>query len=486
MKNRYLSRRQFLAVSAALTTSFTACAAPVARTGGPELPGPRAEAVGLTYWKSLSGPRHEAQARLVEVFNTQRSDVRVSMEHVGEYGPAADKLRLALAGGTPPDVMLLGTNAEMPYFARLGVLQELDGFARGGATGAGDTDGFYPGFVRDSRFACTGASGPSSGGYDCPHPDGALYQLPFARSTPLLYANLNLLRSAGLPETLPATWPTFLETAQQLLHHTRRPGDDASALNTVTNEASGSARRPERSETRSALAYGAGNSWWEFQSALWAFGGAFSDTRRAVRIGEPASMGAVQFFADLVHRHRVALATKNAPAEFLRGNIAFLTTSTANLTQLVDGASFRVGVAPPPGMPGREIALPGGGAGLSILRPVARRAKEKAWELLSFLTSSESTAFFAQATGYTPVRPAAMASPVLAGFLDRYPAARVALAQQERVRAADAVLAAPGANTLIQGALEAVLFDGAPVPATCDALATALRGAAEQGQTGGR
>ncbi|CAA9287344.1 MAG: hypothetical protein AVDCRST_MAG77-4393 [uncultured Chloroflexi bacterium] len=469
MREQFLSRRRLLAAGAALTTTISACAAPSGGTGGPELAGRRAEPVSLTYWKSLSGPRHEAQARLVEAFNAQRGDVRVSMEHVGEYGPAADKLRLALAGGTPPDVMLLGANTEMPYFARLGVLQELDGFARGAGGARGDAlDGLYPGFVRDSRFACTGTSsgaGSAAGTGDaCPHPDGALHQLPFARSTPLLYANLDLLRSAGLPETLPATWPDFLETAQHLLHHTRRSGAEDSALSTV----------------HSALAYGAGNSWWEFQSALWAFGGAFSDARRVARIGEPASVRAVQFLADLVHRHRVALATKNAPAEFLRGNIAFLTTSTANLTQLVDGASFRVGVAPPPGMSGREAAVPGGGAGLSILRPVARRAREKAWELLTFMTSTESTAFFAQATGYTPVRPAAMESPALSGFLERYPAARVALAQQDRVRTADAVLAAPGVNTLIQDALQAVLFEGAAVPATCDALATALKRAAEQ------
>jgi ABC-type glycerol-3-phosphate transport system substrate-binding protein len=61
-----------------------------------------AQPVPLTYWKSLEGPRHEAQVKLTDDFNASRTDVPVSLEHVGAYAAAAEKLTAALAANTPP------------------------------------------------------------------------------------------------------------------------------------------------------------------------------------------------------------------------------------------------------------------------------------------------------------------------------------------------------------------------------------------------
>jgi len=410
----------------------------------------------LTYWKSLSGPRHDAQVRLVDAFNATQDQARVTLEHQGEYDALADKLRVALASGAPPDVAMLGTNADLPFFARLGVLQPLDDLAR--ADKSFRLEELSPGFLRDSRVAshASGASPAAS------RAEGTLFQLPFARSTPLLYANLNLLEAHGLPHTpdaLPASWTGFLDTAR-LLRARRITAQDG-----------------EAAPPAGPFAHGVGTSWWEFQSMLWSFGGAFSEGPRHVRIDSPASIDAVHYLADLVHRHRVTLATKNARGAFMSGEIALLITSSANLTQIEDAAPFTVGVAAVPRS--RERGVPGGGAGLSLLHAIPRRAKEHGWRFLTFMTSAESTVAFAQATGYAPVRPAAQAEPLLAALLERSPNTRTALAQVDRVRPVDAVLAAPFANRHIQAALDAVLFRGANVPDVCAQLAAQLRRAAE-------
>src|SRR5688572_33175578 len=75
--------------------------------------------VQLTYWKSLEGPRHDAQVKLTDDFNASRSDVKVSLEHVGNYDQAAQKLTAVLAANTPPDVMLTTVDTYLPGFARM-------------------------------------------------------------------------------------------------------------------------------------------------------------------------------------------------------------------------------------------------------------------------------------------------------------------------------------------------------------------------------
>ncbi len=379
----------------------------------------------LVYWKSLTGPRHDAQVRLVDAFNESQTAVRATLEHAGEYGPAAAKLRVALASGAVPDAMLLSVNTDLPAFARMGALQPLDALV----AREPERHRFYPTLLEDGRV------------------DRRLFQLPFARSVPLLFANQELLAGAGLREedASPATWDAYLDVCRRV--QVARPEEPVSGITT---------------------------SWWEFQSTLWSFGGAYSDQRGVPLTASPRSLAAFQFQADLVHRHGLAAATKQAQKEFLAGGRAFLTGSSASLTEIMDGAPFRAGAArlpaPASGGPG---GVPGGGAGLVLLEDSTRH--EAGWAFLRFMTSTESAAMFSGATGYSPVRPNALGRPEVQRLLARHPEAAVALGELSRMRPVDAVLAKPGASTHIQDALQQMLFDGAPVRQTCEALADALR-----------
>lgn len=424
-----LSRRALLGVAGAAPLALGACApAAVERVR------PAAPPVELSYWKSLSGPRHDAQVALVDRFNTQQSEARVTLEHAGEYNALSEKLRVALASGAPPDIVMLGSNADMPAFARIQALEPLEPLAAADKTFK--LDAFYPNFIKDSRAA------------------GTLFALPFARSVPLLFANRDHLRAAGLPDGLPTTWSALIDRGLTLMR-TRAAEDQVKAP---------------------YAAFGSGTGWWEFQPLLWAHGGAFSDERRTVTVDTPPSIAAAQLLSDVVHRHRIGVGTKNVIGDFQRGALTFFVTSTASLTQLVDGSSFDVGAAAVPALfDHTPIAIPSSGAGLSLIRGVPGRIQEKGWDFLRFMTNAESASFFARATGYTPVRPDAMRDPALAAFYDRSPGARTALAQLERVKPVDAVLSVPFANRRIEEFLEQILFAGAAVPAACAALATTLR-----------
>src|SRR5687768_14892171 len=92
---------------------------------------------------------------------------------------------------------MLGTNADLPAFAHINALEPLEPLVASDKTF--HLDHFSPGFIRDSHFG------------------DSLVQLPFARSVPLLVANVDHLRGAGLPETPPTSWPTLLERGHALM-----------------------------------------------------------------------------------------------------------------------------------------------------------------------------------------------------------------------------------------------------------------------------
>lgn len=381
--------------------------------------------VAVQYWKSLEGPRHDAQVKLTDDFNAKRSDVKVALEHVGAYALAAEKLTAALAANTPPDVMLLTVDQHMPAFARQGALLPLDEFAK--SDKSAQFDKYAPGFIKNGTVA------------------GKLYQIPFARSTPLLYFNKDHFKAAGLPETAPSTWDQLVEVGQKLTR--------AGVLQPASDE--------PHTRAMSAVSY-----WWSFQSMLWAFGGKYSDDKFNPAVAQTESVQALEFLSDTVKRHQVARAYKTAGAAqtaFLQGQLSIEIQSTANLTQIMQGAPFRVGAAFLPMK--KERAVPGGGAGLTIINSIPREKKEAGWEFMKFVTTTPNTIYFSQQTGYMVVRTDAGDQPEYKKFLADNPNAKVTFDQMQYVRTQDSIVEVPQVTPAIEAQMWQVLGeDKAPRP----------------------
>lgn len=430
------TRRQALRSAVVVGVGAIACGGP-APGGAPAAVsrlGPQGftfkQPVLLTYWKSLEGPRHDAQVKLTDDFNARRTDVRVSLDHVGAYAAAAQKLTASLAANTPPDVMLLTVDQHMPAFARQGALFALDDFVR--ADKSASFDKYVPGFIKNGTI------------------NGKLYQIPFARSTPLLYFNRDQLKAAGLPETAPSTYDQLLEISQKLVRAS------------VTQPDSNDGQR---------LAAPAAAYWWTFQSTAWAFGGRYSDDKFNSTVAQPETVAAMQFLADLVHRHRAGRAYRTSGASqtaFLQGQVAFLMVSTANLTQIEQGAAFRLGAAFMPSQ--KQRAVPGGGSGLCIMEAIAREKKEASWEFVKFMTTSPNTAFWSQATGYMVVRTDAATLPDYQRYLQASPNAKVTFDQMQYVRTQDSIVEVPQATPMIEAAMRQVLSEQVPAKTAFEEL----------------
>ncbi len=386
--------------------------------------------VQLTYWKSLEGPRHEAQVKLTDDFNAKRTDVNVSLEHVGAYAQAAEKLTASLAANTPPDVMLLTVDQHTPAFARQGALHPLDEFGK--SDKSAQFEKYAPGFIKNGTI------------------NGKLYQIPFARSTPLLYYNKDHLKAAGLPETPPSTWDQLVEIGQKLT----RAGIPQAASD------------EPRQRAAPSIAY-----WWGFQSMLWAFGGKYSDDKFNPTLTQPENILAMELLVDMVKRHQMARAYKApGPAQtaFMQGQLSFTIESTAQLTQNEKAATFRLGAAFLPAK--KERAVPGGGSGLTILNSIPREKKEAGWEFIKFVTNTPNTIYFSQQTGYMVVRTDAADQPDYKKFLAENPNAKVTFDQMQYVRTQDSIVEVPQATLTIEAAMWQILGEDKPVRQTFEEL----------------
>jgi sn-glycerol 3-phosphate transport system substrate-binding protein len=438
------------AAGALLATALAACAGAGQGTGvggGPPA-SPRLgangyafkEPVQLTYWKSLEGPRHDAQVKLTDDFNASRSDVKVSLEHVGAYAQAAEKLTAVLAANTPPDVMLLTVDTFMPGFARLGALHPLDEFAKADRSARMDT--YVQGFLKNGTI------------------NGKLYQVPLARSTPVLYFNKDHFRTAGLPETAPNTWDQVADAAQKLTRSGALQPDSADG---------------------SRLAFPVAGYWWTFQAATWAFGGRLSDDKFAPTVTQNETVQAMTFLADLVQRNRVARAYKTVgptSTAFQQGQLSFLVESTAVLSEVQSKTSARVGAAFMPQQ--KQRAVPGGGSGLSIINSIPAEKKEAGWEFMKFVTSTPNTVYFSKATGYMVVRADAEKNQEFQDYLKEVPNAKVTFDQMQYVRTQDSIGEVPGAPAAIEDSIRAVMVDGKNVKMVMDELQRTLTNLAQQ------
>lgn len=404
-----------------------------------------ARPVAIDYWKSLEGPRHDAQVKLTDDFNNSRTDVHVTLTHVGAYAQAAEKLTAALAASTTPDVMLLTVDSFGPNFARIGALSPLDDFLK--TDKAAQAEKYVQGFIKDSQI------------------NGKTYQIPFARSTPLLYFNKDHFKAAGLPETAPSTWQDLQDLSQKLVH--------AGVMQPFKDD--------QGNETR--FAFAVQPYWWTFQSMIWAFNGRFSDENFNVLVNSPQAVESMQYLTDMANRSRVGRGYKDsggsAQTDFVQGRLSLFCASTANLSQIEqDGSAFRVGAAFMPAF--RTRAVPGGGSGLAVLNASSLEKKQAGWEFIKWMTNTPNTVYWSQQTGYMPVRSDAADNATMKDFLAQHPNAKVTLDQAQYIKADDPIVGAPMATNMIEAAMAKAIVQQAPAKDIFEQLANDLKQAAGQ------
>jgi sn-glycerol 3-phosphate transport system substrate-binding protein len=412
-----MNRRQLLKGMGAVASmmALAACAptaAPGAATSSDSsAAAPAAEGVTVTLWSSFTGANGEAETALVEKFNEEfAGEVTLDYQFQGNYEETAQKLTAALQARTAPDISLLSDVWWFKFYLNQ-TLIPLDDLIT--AEGLDLTD-YQDSLINEGLR------------------QGAHYWMPFARSTPLFYYNKEKWEAAGLEDRGPETWMEFMEWAPNLVE-------------------------TEGDEIRSAFAHPNGASYiaWLFQGVVWQFGGKYSDPDFTMHMTDENTIRAGQFYYDTVHTFNWAVPSADPTADFIGGFTAAAMMSTGSMGGVKNNATFEWGTAFLPKE--TNFGCCTGGAGLAILTSCPEEERPAAMKYLSFATSLENTIFWAQNTGYMPVRKSALEDPTMVSYFEEFPQFKTAVEQLPLTQPQDSArVFVPNGDQIIGAGLERI------------------------------
>lgn len=308
--------------------------------------------------------------QMVDAYVARRAGTTV--EVIAQPEQFDEKLQVLLAAGSAPDVYYskpesYGYYVQRNHMASLSPLIKQDRY---------DTGDFFPGSVGQYQIR------------------GQVYALPRGYAPNTFYVNLELFKKEGAP--LPAfdwrdtawTWPRLVEVAQPL---TKRDGDQATQHAILP---------PLDFRDYASLVYSNGGELWDREG-------------KESRITQARAVEALQFAADLMHKHRVAptpaeLKQQNARARWTGRKVAMAQDSASRFGEW-RRAGLEFDVAVPARGAGANRVIAGGGVAYSLASASKRSAA--AWDLLKWMVSKEMQLVEVQAGIVFPPRRSIANSP---------------------------------------------------------------------------
>jgi len=370
----------------------------------------------------VDGALAKNMATLIKEFNDGHPGIKVTPVYTGSYDETLIKTRAAIKAGRPPAAAIMSANFlfELKLESEIQTLDDLI-----------KTDGKQPQQFMGQFFPAL-------------TPNAVINRevcgVPFHNSTPILYINAEHFKEAGLdPQNPPRTWDELVVAARAL---TKREGDRVSRWGIML---------PSSYDTcgwlLSALTMSNGGKYFNEE---WG-GEVYYDTA--------STLGAVQFWSDLVAKHKVQPAGELKAAAvttaFLAGQSSMMLNSTGSLTFVRSTAKFPVWV----GFVPKNVrnAAPIGGASLVIPAGVEGDRRKAAWTLINWLTSPEKSGWWSRSTGYFAPNMGAYDTPEMKEFVAQHPDAKIAIDQLAYAKPWFATYKTVPVRKAIEDELQAVL-----------------------------
>ena len=410
-----LSRRSLIGGSAALAAGagVAGLVRPSSAFAAPAVIQDSGSKVQVQYWTSFgTGVNGNAQTKLIADFNASQPDVEVVATPQESYEAIAQGLISGLQTGDVPD-MVLFSEAWWFRFYLANVLVDLNTLITEETNVADYVPTLYNEYQRN----------------------GGQYAIPFARSTPLLYYNTEMVEQAGLAGDVFAKWSNLQAAGQDLI------------------DGSGAER---------AFAFGsaAGYGSWFLQGTVWGFDGAYSDPDLNILLTEEGAVEAGEAMRNLVQTG-VAAAVADPSQDFLTRTTVATFASTGSLGTLTATAEFPFTTAFLPAE--YSFGCCTGGSGLALLNTAPEEVQQAGFQFIEYCTSTEMTSYWAQTTGYMPVRLSARDSEPMQAFFVENPNSKTAVDQLEQVQQVDSVMVAvPNGAQFIGQGWEQILVNNVP------------------------
>jgi sn-glycerol 3-phosphate transport system substrate-binding protein len=375
------------ALGAALAVPAAAALGSVARAASPT-------EIDLFFPVPVQGNLANKMRELIEHFNAEHPDVKVTAVYTGSYDDTNLKTRAAIKAGRPPAAVIMSANFVREYV----INEDADPFdpliEHTGKTPDAFMDEFWPALKPNAVIG------------------RRVYGIPFQNSTPLLYYNVSAFTEASLdPDHPPANWVDWIAAAKAL-----------------TKTAGGQTQRW-------GLMFPATYDYcgWIVSGLTMSNGGQYfnHDYGGEVYYNAPSTLGTLALVDAMVNRLKVAppgVSDANAcTSAFFAGHTAMMVLSTGSLSFVRENMKlpYRVAFMPK----NVRNAAPIGGASLILPKGNSPERQAAAWTLISWLTSPAIAGEWSRFTGYFAPRKAAYDLAEMKEYLQQHPDAKVALDQ---------------------------------------------------------
>lgn len=373
-----------------------------------------AKKVELKFWHAMTRHREKVLNELIERFNKTHPDIKVTPVQIksrdprmgNNYNALYKKILENLARKTPPDVSQVYENW-VCQLIDIGVIIPVGNYV-------GKPDGIPKSEIEDLVPVFREANSYQ----------GKLWTLPFNKSIYVLYYNKGIFKSVGAQP--PKTWDDFKQVAKKL---TKRQGK-----NTI----------------RYAIAFRPSVDL--FGHYLYAYGGDFISGNKAV-FNSSVGIKDLQFWVDMVHKDRTALASFNDRRDFMAQKSAMYIDTTSRIGTFKRKVKFNWGVAMLPKGTTRKYSF--AGTNLAIFSHLSLEKKKAAIQFVRFMSSKESTIYWALSTGYLPVKKSAINSPQYKAQLKKDPRYKVGVEALKYAKVQPKV----AAWEMIRGIVDDAMFD---------------------------
>jgi multiple sugar transport system substrate-binding protein len=316
-------------------------------------------ATGNVSWMYSANPQTSGFDRIEEAFRAKFPSVKLEVLHTpDDYD---NKLLAMYSAGNPPDVLRLNDDYIKGYKVR-NLIAALDLYLK--ASGV-KRDDYYPAV------------------YDFPVQDGKHYAWFLGANPRLIFYNADLFRKAGVPLP-PAKWEPsgwtfdhFVDVAKRLTQLTASPPVYGASLYDDTGN-----------EQTFSINNGSPT-------------GIYSKDGLKFTLADPPGYEAIQWIADLTHKHRVqptrqvASDNRGIGAMFNNQLLAMRFTNTTSILDMRRNAAFTWDVAPVPMKAKRMMEA----SIQTYALAVGAKNPDNGWRLLHFFTDQEVARIFID-TGY--------------------------------------------------------------------------------------
>jgi sn-glycerol 3-phosphate transport system substrate-binding protein len=356
---------------------------------------PARAATELAWWHAMSGQLGRQLEKLAADFNASQSDYRVVPSYKGNYTETVTAAIFAFRSRGQPAIVQVNEIATATMMAAKGAV--------------------YPVFelMREEAEAFSPAAYlPAVTGY---YTDiaGNMLSFPFNASTPILYYNKTLFRSAGLnPEIAPKTWPEVGVAAKRLLA-AGAPCGFTTAWPSWVNVENFSAYHNLPIATKS---------------------NGLGGMDAVLTINNPTVVRNVAQLADWQTSKTFDYGGRATTAEprFQKGECGIFIGSSATRADILANSKFEVGFGLLPYWPDVADAPQNtiiGGATLWVLRGRPAEEYKGVAKFFGYLSRPEVQAAWHQNTGYLPITRAAYELTRAQGFYDRNPGTAISIEQ---------------------------------------------------------